>query len=73
MGTKSNPGEFDCYAKAAPDEPMFVLLPRDPLAPDLVREWARRKSQRLEDPEKIVEAWSCAKEMESWKNHGNGQ
>lgn len=29
MGTKNNPGEFDCYANAAPDEPMFILLGRD--------------------------------------------
>jgi len=28
MATKKNPGEFDCYANAGPDEPMFVLLAR---------------------------------------------
>lgn len=37
MGTKNNPGTFDCYANAAPDEPMFVLLGRDKHAPLLVR------------------------------------
>ena len=26
MGTKNNPGKFDCYANAKPDEPLFVLL-----------------------------------------------
>lgn len=42
MGTKANPGEFDCYESAAPDEPMFVLLARDDEnAPDRVEEWAR--------------------------------
>ncbi|HAW11807.1 MAG TPA: aspartate decarboxylase, partial [Chloroflexi bacterium] len=30
MGTKNNPGKFDCYDDAHPDEPMFVLLGRDP-------------------------------------------
>lgn len=40
MGTKNNPGKFDCYAKADPDEPMFILLGRDPLAPSLVLMWA---------------------------------
>lgn len=30
MGTKSNPTQFDCYANALPDEPMFILLARDP-------------------------------------------
>ena len=42
MGTKNNPGEFDCYANAEPDEPMFVLLARDVLAPGIVDEWVRR-------------------------------
>ena len=40
MGTKADPGRFDCYAAAAPDEPLFVLLPRDPLAPFLVSIWS---------------------------------
>jgi hypothetical protein len=40
MGTKNNPGEFDCYAAAEPDEPLFTLLGRDPLASHLVRLWA---------------------------------
>jgi hypothetical protein len=41
MSTKNNPGKYDCYAKAAPDEPMFVLLARDPVAPFLVSLWAK--------------------------------
>lgn len=40
MGTKNNPGAFDCYAKAAPDEPLFTLLARDSLAPHLTQIWA---------------------------------
>ena len=40
MGTKQNPGPFDCYAAAAPDEPMFVLLARDSKAAALVNLWA---------------------------------
>lgn len=40
MGTKNNPGEYDCYAAAAPDEPLFILRANDPLAPHLVRLWA---------------------------------
>lgn len=39
MTTKNNPGQFDCYEKAAPDEPMFILLARDPVAPALVEAW----------------------------------
>ena len=40
MGTKNNPGEFDCYENAEPDEPIFVLSARDPSAPLIVRQWA---------------------------------
>lgn len=40
MGTKINPGVFDCYANAEPDEPMFVLLARDELAAAMVSLWA---------------------------------
>lgn len=40
MATKNNPGKYDCYANAEPDEPMFVLLARDELAPVVVRIWA---------------------------------
>ena len=40
MGTKQNPSRFDCYAAARPDEEMFVLLDRDPLAPYMVSIWS---------------------------------
>lgn len=40
MATKNNPGEFDCYASAGDDEPLFVLRSTDPLAPALVSLWA---------------------------------
>jgi len=43
MGIKNNPGKFDCYFKAEPDEPMFVLLARDLLAQVLVDLWATLK------------------------------
>jgi len=39
MGTKNEPGVYDCYAKAEPDEPMYVLLARDPLAAHLIHLW----------------------------------
>lgn len=41
MGTKQHPGSFDCLAAALPDEPMFVLLARDPLAGFLVSIWSK--------------------------------
>lgn len=66
MGTKNSPGEFDCYANAHPDEPMFVLLGRDPLAAVLVGLWARYREATGEDPAKVAEARQCAKAMDGW-------
>jgi hypothetical protein len=74
MGTKNSPGQFDCYAKAEPDEPMFVLLARDPAAPDLVESWANRRLAMINDglkPESdkamITEARQCAEAMRVWR------
>lgn len=71
MGTKNDPGEFDCYEKAYPDEPMFILLARDPQAPDLVRLWATNRLMKdwrpgQEIPDKYREAMVCADLMEEW-------
>ena len=67
MGTKANPGKYDCYANAAPDEPMFVLLARDPMAPILVRLWADLRSQAAGNPSKVSEAKECAAAMDTWR------
>ena len=37
MGTKNNPGDYDCYEMARPDEPIFTLKANDHIAPDVVR------------------------------------
>ena len=79
MGTKNNPGKFDCYDAAKPDEPMFVLLARDRHAPQLVREWANLREAELADSmlsvtaeerahkvAKIAEARACAQAMDEW-------
>lgn len=72
MGSKNNPGEFDCYAAADPDEPMFVLLGRDPVAAEVVAYWAALREQlahdRGDDPElaKAREAVACAEQMRAW-------
>lgn len=75
MGTKNNPGPFDCYAKAHPDEPIFTLRAKDPLAPALVRLWAhvRRvydqahgRPMTTSDSDKYFEANQCADQMELW-------
>lgn len=67
MGTKNNPGKFDCYENAEPDEPMFVLLARDRHAPALIRIWAERRDAEGEDPAKVNEALACARDMEEWR------
>lgn len=67
MGTKNNPGEFDCYAAAEPDEEMFVLLARDVRAPSLVRVWAEMSRLKGTNPRKIAEAESCADKMDAWR------
>ena len=66
--TKNNPGKFDCYSKAEPDEPMFVLLARDPAARATIEAWiSTRKEMGYNEPEKIREAINCAYEMERWR------
>lgn len=66
MGTKNKPGAFDCYSHADPDEPMFILLGRDPCAPMLVSLWATMREQMGEDPEKVNEARQCMIAMSEW-------
>lgn len=67
MGTKNNPGEFDCYANAEPDEPMFVLLGRDMHAPRLVEAWAEMREDDGEKREKVLEAIRCAAAMRDFR------
>lgn len=66
MGTKNNPGRFDCYENAHPDEPMFVLLGRDKHAPLLVELWSALRTLDGEDASKVAEARSCAEAMREW-------
>ena len=71
MATKNNPGKFDCYDKAEPDEPMFVLLARDRHAVALVWLWATLRSLDGEDEAVTAEALACAKSMVDWSvDHG---
>ena len=69
MGTKNNPGEFDCYENAEPDEPMFILLARDPVASVLVRRWVelRQESRKGLSWDKAQEALDCADAMQRWR------
>lgn len=66
MGTKNNPGNFDCYQAADPDEPMFVLLARDKHAAALVWLWSALREIDGENPEKVKEARDCMAWMIKW-------
>ena len=79
MGSKKQPGDYDCYANALPDEPMFILLARDPGAPDLVEEWAVRRQRDImlgarpfADQAMVDEAQQCATEMREWRKKNDG-
>lgn len=82
MGTKNKPGQFDCYANALDDEPMFVLLARDKKAAQCVRQWAAayenektlgNKPMTPEQYSKWYEAIRCADAMEEWNKNFHNQ
>lgn len=75
MGTKLNPGGYDCYRKLHPDEPFFVLRAKDQTAPGVVREWVRRRREEAavtggtitpQYEQKLREAEACADDMDAW-------
>ena len=68
MGTKNNPGAYDCYDDAGDDEPLFVLLARDPHAPMLVDLWASLRELHAGNPSKVKEARDCAMLMRNWRD-----
>lgn len=72
MGTKREGDR--CYDAALDDEPMFVLLGRDPSAPALVRQWAAIRRVDVEagtrpatDLKQIEEAEALAERMKAWR------
>ena len=79
MGTKTNPGEFDCYALALPDEPVFVLLGRDPDFARLVLSWASQRERMIacgerpvSDVERVNGARNDALQGAHWRRQNNG-
>lgn len=80
MGTKTEPGEHDCYGEALPDEPMFVLLARDPDFKDVVEYWAWKRLHRYVhsnmesgDEAQIEEAMKCAAAGDRWRKDNLGK
>lgn len=72
MSTKQDPGQFDCYAKLADDEPYFVLRAKDPHAPALVELWAALRESEFGATDKFREARRCALDMRIWFRNNNG-
>ena len=80
MGTKVKPGKFDCYNKALPTEPVFVLLGRDPNFYQSVNDWADRREmdimcgeRPLSDLDMVNEARRCAAEGAEWRRLHMGE
>ena len=76
MGTKNDPGKLDCFNKADPDEPIFTLRAKDPLAPTVVRIWAELHelvnvgdTLQASCDEKVHEALQVSQAMRYWKKH----
>lgn len=47
MATKNNPGTFDCYGNAAPDEPLFTFRPTCEMSPLFVKLYAHLRAKEL--------------------------
>ena len=67
MSTKAQEMKDGCFAKAADDEPLFVLRAKDRTAPATVRDWAQRAKNIGAPAEKVSEAMECARLMEAWQ------
>lgn len=67
----SNPNS--CMSRAKPGEMTFVLLARDPAAPDAIRHWVfqriRLGKNKETDPQ-VAEALACADAMDRQRAEG---
>lgn len=73
MPTKQHPGVYDCYKSALPDEPIFVILGRDPAGPATLEFWAEKRIKlgkvvADDDKDRIRHAIDEAKEMQDWRD-----
>lgn len=56
-----------CLNRSQDDEPVFVLVARDRLAPELVDAWADRAEAHGVTPAKVAEARELAVQMRVWQ------
>jgi hypothetical protein len=71
MGIKSEElkSTTGCLAKAADDEPIFILRAQDKLAPVMLRMWAELAELHGAPTEKFQGAMVLADDMELWAVH----
>ena len=70
-----------CLGKSADDEPVFVLCARDPLAANLVRDWAddyerfhvRNGTYTIERKQKVTDARRASLAMDEWRTRPSNQ
>ena len=65
----SNPNS--CINTAKEDEWVFVFKSKDPIAPDLIREWVKRRIEKglnTKGDAKTEEALQCASFMEEYRS-----
>ena len=79
MATKLTELRNGCFHAALDDEPMFVLLARDPDAPRLCRNWASQRESEItrgarpsSDTAKVIHARQLADDMEKWRKANDG-
>lgn len=64
--------ENGCTQAAIDGEPVFILLGRDPDAPQAIREWARTRATRTGDmSQKVLSALVKANDMEAYQKDAN--
>lgn len=56
-----------CLNKAEPDEPVFVIRAKDPLAAATIRHWVAM-AYDVHEPEKRAEAEAWIELAEDWRN-----
>ncbi len=65
-------GSCKTLERTGEDEPIFVLVARDKLAPMIVRGWVYRAREAGVPDGKIAEALELAHSMEAWqRDHGS--
>ena len=56
-----------CLNQAAPDEPVFVLRAKDPLAARVVRIWATLTEGGFHERRRVRTARQLADQMDAWR------